>query len=141
MQTVVVDNASDDGTDELLRALSGDVVIVSLPEPVSAADAWAAGLAAATGDLVLLLSNDIRSGQDFVSPLIRRLAAAAPGTTVSAVERESGRAVTPVRPPELSSSCLLGTRLDMLGDLPARTVADGTVPVDVEGRAPREHVP
>lgn len=136
VQTVVVDNASADGTDELLQALSGDVVVLSLPEPVAPEEAWAAGLAAATGDLVLLLSNDIRSTEDFVTPLIRRLAAAAPGTAVSAVERGSGCAVTPSRPRELSSTCLLGTGVDLLGQVPGRTVVDGTVPVVVERHAP-----
>lgn len=63
LDILAVDNASTDGSDAMVRAEFPDVRLVRLPENVGAA-ARNAGVAAARGDLVFTLDDDVR----FTSP-------------------------------------------------------------------------
>jgi GT2 family glycosyltransferase len=59
LDVIVVDNASTDGSAEMVRDEFPDVRLVELPENVGAA-ARNAGVAAARGDVVFTLDNDVR---------------------------------------------------------------------------------
>lgn len=130
MQVVVVDNGSSDGTADVLQALAGDLTPVVLPEALQTRAAWQAGLAAATGDLALLLTNDIRSDGDFLSAMIRRLATSPAGSTVAATD------VTTRRPAHgadrLTGTCLLGDRRALLSGSPGVPVLEQSARVRVE---------
>ncbi|HWH12728.1 MAG TPA: glycosyltransferase family A protein [Solirubrobacteraceae bacterium] len=65
LELVVSDNASDDGTREILESLSADprVRVVHQAAPISVTDNWMRTLEAARGDYVLLLGDD-----DFLLP-------------------------------------------------------------------------
>lgn len=63
LEIIAVDNASTDGSAEMVREEFPDVRLVRLPENLGAA-ARNAGVAAAKGDLVFTLDNDVR----FTSP-------------------------------------------------------------------------
>lgn len=65
LELVVSDNASDDGTREILASLSEDrrVRVVRQPEPISVTDNWMRTLEVARGEYVLLLGDD-----DFLIP-------------------------------------------------------------------------
>jgi len=58
LETIVVDNASTDGSAAMVRAEFPEVRLVSLPENVGAA-ARNAGVAAAKGEIVFTLDNDV----------------------------------------------------------------------------------
>jgi GT2 family glycosyltransferase len=59
LEVIAVDNASTDGSVEMVRADFPQVRLVALPENVAAA-ARNAGVAAAKGDIVFTLDNDVR---------------------------------------------------------------------------------
>lgn len=59
LDVVVVDNGSTDETEAALGYLAEDLRSVRFPAPVPADDAWAAGVAPATGEVVVLVSDDI----------------------------------------------------------------------------------
>ncbi|HXH84220.1 MAG TPA: glycosyltransferase, partial [Candidatus Tectomicrobia bacterium] len=59
IEILAVDNASTDGSAEMVRAEFPDVRLVRLPENVAAA-ARNAGVAAAKGDIVVTIDNDVR---------------------------------------------------------------------------------
>lgn len=59
-EVIVVDDASTDGTAELLAREAPDVRVIRLPSNVRFAGAANAGIAAARGELVLLLNSDAR---------------------------------------------------------------------------------
>jgi glycosyltransferase involved in cell wall biosynthesis len=60
LELVVSDNASDDGTREILESLSADprVRVLRQPAPISVTANWMRTLEAARGDYVLLLGDD-----------------------------------------------------------------------------------
>jgi GT2 family glycosyltransferase len=57
LQVIVVDNASEDGTADMVRERFGGVELIVNPENVGASG-WNAGFACATGDYVLILDDD-----------------------------------------------------------------------------------
>jgi GT2 family glycosyltransferase len=72
-ETLVVDNASADGSREAARRLGSAVRLLALPENVGFAAAMNAGIEASTGRYVLALNPDCRLEPDFAAALARRL--------------------------------------------------------------------
>ncbi|MBF0244517.1 MAG: glycosyltransferase family 2 protein [Planctomycetes bacterium] len=68
----VIDNASDDGSEELVRDGFPSVRFVKLEQNLCL-QAYNCVLAEASCPYVLLLNNDIRPEGDFITPLLRRL--------------------------------------------------------------------
>ncbi len=75
-ETLLVDNASSDGSREAARRLSPAVRVLALPENVGFAAAMNAGIDASSGRYVLALNPDCRLEPDFAAILARRLDAA-----------------------------------------------------------------
>jgi hypothetical protein len=71
---VVVDDASTDGTSELLAGLAGDVRVVRNERPLGPAASWPAGLAHASGEAVLLVTSDVTLRPGWLAPLVDALA-------------------------------------------------------------------
>ena len=72
-ETLLVDNASDDGSREAPAAFGGAVRLLALKENVGYAAAMNAGIDATTGRYVLALNPDCRLEPDFAATLVRRL--------------------------------------------------------------------
>jgi N-acetylglucosaminyl-diphospho-decaprenol L-rhamnosyltransferase len=72
---IVVDNGSDDGTVAMLRADFPDVRVVALEENLGFGRAVDRGVAAADGDVVVLINNDVDVGDGFLRELVAPLAA------------------------------------------------------------------
>jgi GT2 family glycosyltransferase len=75
-ETLLVDNASTDGSRETPGAFAGAVRLLAMPENVGFAAAMNAGIAASTGRYVLALNPDCRLEPDFAAVLAERLDAA-----------------------------------------------------------------
>lgn len=58
LEVIVVDNASEDGSQALLREQYSDVMLIALPENRGFTGACNAGMQAAGGDYIALLNND-----------------------------------------------------------------------------------
>jgi GT2 family glycosyltransferase len=101
-ETLLVDNASSDGSREVARRFGGAVRLLALPENVGYAAAMNAGIAATAGRYVLALNPDCRLEPDFAAILARRLDAPDAADVGSA----SGRLYR-AEGPELSRSALL----------------------------------
>lgn len=69
-EVIIVDNASSDGTEELLQRLDGDVVIIRNPVNRGFAVACNQGAAAAQADVVVFLNNDTEPGPGWLEPLL-----------------------------------------------------------------------
>ncbi|MBZ5583680.1 MAG: glycosyltransferase [Acidobacteriia bacterium] len=69
-EIIVVDNASTDGSAELLRARFPQVTLVALPENRGFGGGSNAGVRAAKNEVVILLNSDMRVAPDFVAPLL-----------------------------------------------------------------------
>jgi GT2 family glycosyltransferase len=76
---IVVDNASGDGTVEMVRERFPAVTVVELPENVGFGRAVNAGVRAGGGDVVVLLNNDVDVEPGFVDAITAPLAADAVG--------------------------------------------------------------
>ncbi len=72
-ETLLVDNASKDGSREAPRAFGGAVRLLAMPENVGFAAAMNAGIEASSGRYVLALNPDCRLEPDFAAVLARRL--------------------------------------------------------------------
>ena len=72
-EVIVVDNASTDGTRELLRQRWPGVRVISFSENLGFGKAANAGVAAATSATVVLLNNDIVCTPDFLERLVDAL--------------------------------------------------------------------
>jgi GT2 family glycosyltransferase len=70
-EIVVVDDASSDGTGELLRAYGRGVRAVTLPENAGFAGACNAGASAARGDYLVFLNNDTVPQPRWLGTLVR----------------------------------------------------------------------
>jgi N-acetylglucosaminyl-diphospho-decaprenol L-rhamnosyltransferase len=72
-EVIVVDNASTDGTDDLLRQRWPRVRVISFPENRGFGKALNAGVAAASSTTVILLNNDIVCAPTFLERLVEVL--------------------------------------------------------------------
>jgi GT2 family glycosyltransferase len=73
-QVIVVDNASADGTAELVRSEHPEVTLVELPENVGFGRAVNAGVRAGDGNAIVLLNNDVLVAPGFVDAIVAPLA-------------------------------------------------------------------
>jgi GT2 family glycosyltransferase len=71
--TLVVDNGSEDGTLDYLRAEWPDVGVLALPSNVGFAAAVNRGISATRGDYVALLNNDVELDPDWLGELVAAL--------------------------------------------------------------------
>jgi len=71
---IVVDNASRDGTTELVREEFPEVVLVELPENVGFGRAVNAGVRAGRADAIVLINNDVLVTPGFVDAIVSPLA-------------------------------------------------------------------
>jgi GT2 family glycosyltransferase len=74
-RTIVVDNASGDGTAELVRERFADVAYLELPENRGFGAAVNAGVAAGDGEAIVLVNNDVDVDPGFLSALLAPLRA------------------------------------------------------------------
>jgi N-acetylglucosaminyl-diphospho-decaprenol L-rhamnosyltransferase len=72
-RTIVVDNASHDGTAELVRERFPDATFVELPENRGFGAAVDAGAAAGDGEAIVLVNNDVDVDPGFLSALLAPL--------------------------------------------------------------------
>ena len=72
-EVVLVDNASTDGTGELLDQLDGDVTIIRNAENLGFAKACNQAAEAATGSVVVFLNNDTEVQPGWLEPLVHEL--------------------------------------------------------------------
>jgi GT2 family glycosyltransferase len=73
LELIVVDNASSDGTAAMVQARFPDARVIGNAENLGFARACNQGMAAATGDLILLLNSDTYVTDDVVGRAARRL--------------------------------------------------------------------
>jgi GT2 family glycosyltransferase len=74
-RTIVVDNASRDGTVELVREHFPDVALLELPRNVGFGAAVNAGAAHGDGDAIVLVNNDVDVDAGFLAALVEPLRA------------------------------------------------------------------
>jgi GT2 family glycosyltransferase len=79
VQVIVVDNASGDGTAEMVRERFPDVRLIELPENVGFGRAVNAGVRAGGAEIVVLLNNDVDVEPQFVEAIAAPFADAAVG--------------------------------------------------------------
>ncbi len=70
LEILVADNASSDGSRDLLAAQYPNVTLVALPENRGFTGACNAGISAAKGDIVVLLNNDTEVDPGWVSAIV-----------------------------------------------------------------------
>jgi len=73
LEVIVVDNGSSDGTADWLRAEWPAVHVVSIPRNVGVAAALNRGVAAARGEYVALLNNDLELATDWLAEMVAGL--------------------------------------------------------------------
>ena len=73
-RVIVVDNASSDGSADLVRSDFPEVTLVELPENVGFGRAVNAGVRAGHGDAIVLLNNDVLVAPGFVDAIVAPLA-------------------------------------------------------------------
>jgi GT2 family glycosyltransferase/glycosyltransferase involved in cell wall biosynthesis len=69
-EIVVVDNGSEDGSADFVRARFPQVKLVALPENLGFGGGSNAGFRAAQNEIVVLLNSDMRVAPDFLAPLL-----------------------------------------------------------------------
>lgn len=130
LEVVVVDNASQDSTHDLVASLAGDIKSRRLEETVAPALAWQYGAAMTTGDFVLFLSNDVRLVPGFLEPLLRRIDAE-PGPAVAPLLEQGDARRSTSGLDSLSSLCLLTDRKSLESTKDIRVVNVPEVVVSV----------
>lgn len=70
IEVIVADNASSDGSQELLRARYPQVQLVQLPKNQGFTGACNAGMQAASGAIIVLLNNDTETDPDWVAEIV-----------------------------------------------------------------------
>src|SRR3990167_11239654 len=70
-EVLVIDNGSPDGSAGYVRENFSSLNILSLAENFSFTKAMNKGIAAARGEVVIALNNDVIVESDFIAPLIR----------------------------------------------------------------------
>ncbi|HTX33307.1 MAG TPA: glycosyltransferase family 2 protein [Solirubrobacteraceae bacterium] len=92
-RVVVVDNGSTDGTSELLREQWPEVNVVTCEQPLGFAEACNRGAASGSGEVVVLLNNDVDCRPDFLQQLARPLHSDESVGAVAAVMLQPGEQV------------------------------------------------
>ena len=69
-EVIVVDNASSDGSVELIKERFPSVRVIALPKNLGFGGGSNAGFRAARNDIVVLLNSDMRVEPDFLQPLL-----------------------------------------------------------------------
>jgi O-antigen biosynthesis protein len=69
-EIIVVDNGSEDGSAEYVRAAFPQVKVLALPRNFGFGGGSNAGFRAAANDVVILLNSDMRVAPDFLAPLL-----------------------------------------------------------------------
>ncbi|SPE43525.1 Glycosyl transferase, family 2 [Candidatus Sulfopaludibacter sp. SbA3] len=69
-EIVVVENGSEDGSADFVRACFPQVKLVALPKNLGFGGGSNAGFAAAKNEIVVLLNSDMRVAPDFLAPLL-----------------------------------------------------------------------
>jgi GT2 family glycosyltransferase len=73
-EVIVVDNASTDGTPELVAEVFPEFKLIRNPENFGFAKANNIGIAQSSGDYICLVNSDVKFIDDCISPMIRYLA-------------------------------------------------------------------
>lgn len=76
-QVIVADDASTDDSVSYLASAYPHVQVIANPKQLGFAGNVNSGVAAATGDIVVLLNTDVRPEPDFLTPLLKRFAVGA----------------------------------------------------------------
>ncbi|MCM3747639.1 glycosyltransferase [Paenibacillus pasadenensis] len=133
---VVLDNASSDGTRELLRRIGQGLTVVESPENTGFAGGQNRALAMSGSDYALVLNPDVRLHPDYIRQLVEQLerhpeAGSATGMLVRQPEEEVGGDMVPERGVESDRSSesirsLPQAVRDWLDHLPQHAVIDST---------------
>ena len=104
-ETVVVDNGSTDGSQELVRRDFPNVILVELPENTGFTGANNTGLKASSGDFIVLLNNDCIAEKNWLLNLRKRMNDPSIGAVASSMRN--------MRDPEIMDSA--GGSMDWMG--------------------------
>jgi N-acetylglucosaminyl-diphospho-decaprenol L-rhamnosyltransferase len=89
----VVDNASRDGTPDKIRASFPDVRVIELEGNLGFPIACNRGASAGTGDVIVLLNNDVEVERDFLANIVRPLDDSRVGTVAALLVRPGRRTI------------------------------------------------
>lgn len=84
-EIVIVDDASTDLTAQYLNTLGGDVKVISNPVPVGIPASLNIAATVATGDVLVLLGNDVEPQAGWLEPLVEKLGDASVGIVTATV--------------------------------------------------------
>ena len=120
-EVIVVDNASSDGTAEWLRAARPEVVLVEQSENLGFGRAVNRGVDAATGDILVLINNDVVCEPTFIEAIIRPFARPEVGMVAGVLLQEAD-------PSRIDTAGLVFDRTmrswEHLGDLPVSVLEE-----------------
>jgi GT2 family glycosyltransferase/glycosyltransferase involved in cell wall biosynthesis len=122
-EVICVSDGIDDDRDALLSGLGGDVRVVRLPLETGLAHAYNVGIAAAAGDLVVLLHPAATVASGWLAVVMDTVA---PGRCVSVGSKQTGPALVAATRADLLSAAGLDSRLPdamALSDLVQRLTA------------------
>ncbi len=93
-EIVVVDNCSSDGTADAIAAAHPDVVLLRMPhDRKGACETFNLGFAAATGDAIAIMDDDVLATRDWLATLVEALLREPPSTAMI-----SSRVIEPAMP-------------------------------------------